>query len=158
MDRSESARSRSRESGAPGAIRVRSAVPTFLAADVAATARWYVERLGFCVAGHVPEREPYVYASLQRDEAEIMLLSLADYRKPDSTSLRPSGIWDAYFRTQGVASLYAAVRGEALVRMPLRKQSYGDWEFEVRDPNGYVLTFGGDAHLPDGAAFSSARE
>jgi hypothetical protein len=23
----------------------------------------------------------------------------------------------------------------------LRKQPYGDWEFEVRDPNGYVLVF-----------------
>jgi len=23
------------------------------------------------------------------------------------------------------------------------EQSYGDWEFEVRDPNGYVLVFGG---------------
>jgi len=25
--------------------------------------------------------------------------------------------------------------------MPLRKQPYGDWEFEVKDPNGYVLVF-----------------
>jgi hypothetical protein len=25
--------------------------------------------------------------------------------------------------------------------MPLRKQGYGDWEFEVRDPNGYILVF-----------------
>jgi hypothetical protein len=26
-------------------------------------------------------------------------------------------------------------------RMPLQKQGYGDWEFEVRDPNGYILVF-----------------
>ena len=25
--------------------------------------------------------------------------------------------------------------------MPLRKQPYGDWEFEVKDPNGCVLVF-----------------
>jgi len=27
--------------------------------------------------------------------------------------------------------------------MPLNQQPYGDREFEVRDPNGYVLVFGG---------------
>ena len=29
------------------------------------------------------------------------------------------------------------------IQMPLKLQPYGDWEFEVRDPNGYVLVFGG---------------
>jgi len=28
--------------------------------------------------------------------------------------------------------------------MPLKQQPYGDWEFELRDPNGYVLVFGGE--------------
>jgi hypothetical protein len=27
--------------------------------------------------------------------------------------------------------------------MPLIQRPYGDWEFEVRDLNGYVLVFGG---------------
>lgn len=127
--------------------RMTSAVPTFLAADVAATARWYVEHLGFRIAGHVPDREPFVYASVQREDAEIMLLSLPGYRKPDLSALRPSGVWDAYIRMQGVRALYDTVREEPFVQMPLKKQSYGDWEFELRDPNGYVLTFGGDAGL-----------
>lgn len=126
------------------AIRVLSAVPTFLAADVAGTARWYAEHLGFRIAGHVPDREPYVYASLARDGAEIMLLSLPGYAKPDLAELRPAGLWDAYIRMEGVFSLYESVRGKPFVKMPLKKQRYGDWEFEVRDPNGYILTFGGD--------------
>ncbi len=123
---------------------VRSAVPTFLVPDVAATARWYAEHLGFTVAGSVPEREPFVYASLQLGGAELMLLSLAGYRKPDLSALRPAGLWDAYIRVTGVSALYATVRGRAFVRMALKRQPYGDWEFEVRDPNGYVLVFGGD--------------
>lgn len=24
---------------------------------------------------------------------------------------------------------------------PVAKQGYGDWEFEVKDPNGYILVF-----------------
>jgi uncharacterized glyoxalase superfamily protein PhnB len=43
----------------------------------------------------------------------------------------------------GVHALYEAVRSEPFVQMPLKHQPYGDWEFEVRDPNGYVLVFGG---------------
>jgi len=61
-------------------VRILSAVPTFLAEDVAATARWYVDNLGFTLAGNFPKSPPYAYASLMRDGAEIMLLSLADYR------------------------------------------------------------------------------
>ena len=126
----------------PG-IQIKAAVPTFLAPDVASTARWYSERLGFYTAGTVPKHEPYVYASLQRDGAEIMLLSLPGYQKPDLTARRPGGLWDAYIRLQGVRNLYESVRNEDFVKMPLKLQPYGDWEFEVRDPNGYVLVFGG---------------
>jgi hypothetical protein len=70
-------------------------VPTFLVDDVGSTARWYAEQLGFRTAGVVPPHEPYVYASLQRDGAELMLLRLAGYRKPDLAPSRPEGVWDA---------------------------------------------------------------
>ena len=126
-------------------IEIFTAVPTFLVADVASTARWYAQHLGFQTRGHVPDHEPFVYASLQRDGAEVMLLNLAGYQKPDLTERRPGGLWEAYFRMRGVGALYESVRGEAFVKMPLKRQSYGDWEFEVRDPNGYILVFGGDA-------------
>jgi hypothetical protein len=45
------------------------------------------------------------------------------------------------------------VRHQPFVKTALRRQPYGDWEFEVEDPNGYVLVFGGDETLserPDG--------
>jgi uncharacterized glyoxalase superfamily protein PhnB len=129
------------------AISLRSAVPTFLVANVGSTSRWYVEQLGFRIAGTFPEQEPFAYASLQRDGAEIMLLRLADYAKPDLRARRPEGLWDAYIRMQGVRALYETVQGRPLIQTPLARQSYGDWEFEVRDPNGYVIVFGGDVGL-----------
>jgi uncharacterized glyoxalase superfamily protein PhnB len=122
---------------------VRSAVPTFLVSDVANTARWYASNLGFHTAGIVPKEEPYVYASLQRGPAEIMLLALAGYEKPDLRGRRPSGLWDAYIRVDGVHTLYRSMEGQPFIQIPLTHQSYGDWEFEVRDPNGYILVFGG---------------
>jgi len=124
-------------------VLIRSAVPTFLVADVADTAQWYAANLGFDTAGVFPEQPPHAYASMQRGPAEIMLLALADYRKPDLRAQRPSGLWDAYIRTDGVHALYETMEGQPFIQMSLRQQPYSDWEFEVRDPNGYVLVFGG---------------
>jgi catechol 2,3-dioxygenase-like lactoylglutathione lyase family enzyme len=124
-------------------VTIRSAVPTFLVADVASTARWYGATLGFHPAGTFPDREPYAYASVQRGPAEIMLLALAGYEKPDLRAQRPGGLWDAYIRIDGVHTLYQSVQHEAFIQMPLIQRPYGDWEFEVRDLNGYVLVFGG---------------
>lgn len=36
--------------------------------------------------------------------------------------------------------------GEPLIPMQLTQRPYGAWEFEVHDPIGYVLVFGGKAY------------
>jgi catechol 2,3-dioxygenase-like lactoylglutathione lyase family enzyme len=123
-------------------IHLRSAVPTFIAPNVAETARWYVTHLGFMLAGHFPAQEPYGYASLMRDAAEIMLLrgeSVGFAGRPPSRDG-----WDAYVRLHGVKRLYEGLAGQEFVTMELTQQFYGDWEFGVRDPNGYTIIFGGD--------------
>lgn len=125
-------------------IRIRSAVPTFLVSDIAATARWYQSELGFSLAGQFPAQPPYVFASLQRDAAEVMLLDLANYQKPDLSARRPGGLWDAYFRMRGVTALFEAWKDKPFIKSRLTRRPYGEVEFEVRDPNGYILVFGGD--------------
>lgn len=122
---------------------VHSAVPTFLVADVAATVQWYLTQLGFRPVGLFPAQPPFAYASLMFGKAEIMLLALEGYVKPPLPRPRPTGHWDAYFRVEGAERLYEAMREEPVISSPLKQQRYGDWEFEVTDPNGYVLVFGG---------------
>ena len=116
-----------------------SSAPTFLVSDVAATAQWYELKLGF-TANLFPKVSPHVYASLQRDGVEIMLLSQQGYRKPEIT--RPGGVWDAYIRMQGLVEFCNEVRAKIPLKSDLTKRPYGDTEFEVMDPNGYVLVFG----------------
>jgi len=118
----------------------RAAVPCFSVADVGATIRWYEEQLGF-LSDPFPGSEPYLFAILSRDNIEIMLQRIEGYEKPDIYGLRSGGVWDAYIRTEGVRDLYESVREEATIVKPLRQQPYGAWEFEVKDPNGYVLVF-----------------
>jgi len=115
--------------------------PVFAVADVGATMEWYQSKLGF-FSDPFPPDPPYVFAILRRDEIEIMLQRVENYRRPDIYATRPGGVWDAYIRTKEVASLYEAVRDNVTIVRPLRQQPYGAVEFEVKDPNGYYLVFG----------------
>lgn len=73
-----------------------------------------------------------------------MLQRLEGYEKPSDFGMRAGGVWDAYLRIQGVVGLYEAMSktGDVKVLEPLKRQWYGDTEFVVEDPNGYVLVFG----------------
>lgn len=114
--------------------------PTFAVADVGATARWYAEHLDFH-ASTFPAQEPFAWASLRRDGVEIMLLRVEGYRKVDLAPRRPEGMWDAYVRVRGAQALYERLLERDLIHAPLIRRGYGLWEFEVCDPNGYVLVF-----------------
>jgi len=117
-----------------------SVTPCFPVADIGHTIRWYEEKLGF-MSDPFPEDEPYVFAMMRRDDVEIMLQLIADYKKPDLYSLRGEGVWDAYVRMDGVKEFYEATKDLVEIVKPLRRQPYGMWEFEVKDPNGYILVF-----------------
>src|SRR5260370_26744165 len=109
--------------------RLSRAAPTFLVADVGATIRWYETELGF-TSYPFPETPPYVFASVSRDGVEIMFQRLEGYEKTDLHQLRDGGVWDAYIRMEGVKEFYAAIKDRVEIKMLLRKQTYGDWEFE----------------------------
>jgi len=117
-----------------------SIVPVFAVADVGATMNWYQTKLGFW-SDPFPEKEPYVFAILFRDDIEIMLQQVVDYQKSDVYRTRGGGVWDAYIRTTEVKELYEAIKDDLRIIQPLRQQPYGRWEFEILDPNGYVLVF-----------------
>ena len=121
-------------------IRFSSAVPTFAVADVEATMRWYEQLLGF-ESHPFPKTGTPEFAILSHDGVEIMLQRVEGYQKPELYTRRSGGVWDAYIRMTGVKELFEAIRDEVTILMPLRQQPYGDWEFEVKDPNGYVLVF-----------------
>src|SRR5215208_3488087 len=119
---------------------LRTVAACFPVADISTTIQWYEEQLGF-TADPFPVCEPYVFAVLYRDRVEIFLQRVDDYQKPDLYNSRSGGVWDAYIRVNGVKDLYDSVRENATIIEPLHHQPYGNWEFEIKDPNGYVLVF-----------------
>ena len=122
--------------------RITEAVPVFLVADIAVTMQWYVDRLGFS-ARAVPPSPPHNFCILTKDDATIFLQQLQGYLKADVYEKREGGVWNVYLQTDDVRSLFEAVSGhpDVVVVEPLVHQDYGQTEFVVRDPNGYVLVF-----------------
>ena len=120
--------------------KLNSLAATFPVADIESTIRWYQEELGF-TAYPFPETPPHVFAIVSRDRVEIMFQRLDGYEKPELYPSRSGGVWDAYIRMEGVKEFYEAVKDRVEIKMTLRRQGYGDWEFEVKDPNGYILVF-----------------
>lgn len=114
--------------------------PTFVVNDVGATVRWYQENLGFRF-DHFPKDEPWVWASMRRDGVEIMLMRIEGFQKQDLSILRPAGLWDAYIRMKDVREFYNTVKAKLPIKRDLAQMPYGNWEFEIRDLNGYVLVF-----------------
>ena len=120
--------------------RFNSVAPAFPVNDVGETIRWYEQNLGFA-AHPFPPSPPHVFAIVCRDGVEIMFQRFPRYQKPDLYGSRAGGVWDAYLRIEGVKEFYEAVKDQVEIKMALSRQPYGDWEFEVKDLNGYILVF-----------------
>ena len=118
----------------------RSVAACFPVADVDKTIHWYEQNLGF-TSHPFPANPPYVFGILVRDTVEIMLQRVEGYEKPGLYSQRSGGVWDAYIRITNIEEFYAQVKERVTVLMTLRQQPYGDWEFEIKDLNGFVLVF-----------------
>jgi len=123
-------------------VKLRHVTPVLLVDDIAATMEWYKATLGFH-GDPVPTSPPHSFCILRRDDVVIFLQQLTGYRRPDLYAAREGGVWSAYIRTQGVEALYETLRSrpDVTVIHPLHRQPYGETEFEIRDPNGYVLVF-----------------
>jgi uncharacterized glyoxalase superfamily protein PhnB len=104
-------------------------------ADVERASKWYGHAFGFDVAPF-PQRPPYQFALLSRGGAELMLRTA-----PDPESVRPAPGWALYVRLSGgrIRELYTSLSESCEIVRPLQRMPYHDVEFEVRDPDGYIV-------------------
>lgn len=116
--------------------------PCFFVKDIQRSVAYYRDVLGF--ATNRIWGEPPCFAMPQRDGFTIML-SQAE----DPLIVRPNGsldAWDAYVWVLDADALFEEFTSKGvLVGCPPQDQLYyGNREFTVKDPDGYVLAFAHD--------------
>src|SRR5262245_11860852 len=123
-------------SGQPYTMAIKQAVPLLRVENVAWTIEWYHRTLGFA-GDPFPAAPPYEFAILRHGPAEIMI-------RRGSPPVRTAPMaydWDVYLRLEGsrFRELFAQLSERGLVTRRLERMFYGLAEFEITDPDGYVI-------------------
>jgi uncharacterized glyoxalase superfamily protein PhnB len=107
-----------------------SLTPMLQSGDLARTEAWYVGTLGFRVVGRDPG-----WLRLERDRVALMFMRNAHLGAPQATATQ-------YVVVEDVRGLWASLKGRVTAEWGPEAMPYGMLEFAVRDPDGYLLSFG----------------
>jgi uncharacterized glyoxalase superfamily protein PhnB len=123
--------------------RFNSVTPNLLVRDVKKSTEFYRDVLGFTMGETVPDKEPFVFVWMKRDQVSVFLndikAAVDDY--PPAASMPQGGTAAIFFIIDNVDDYHAKVAPKAKVIMPLKTQFYGLREFAVTDPDGHIITF-----------------
>ena len=111
-------------------MRFEKLVPMLQTEDVAATRAWYESVLGFRCVSSVDG-----WCRLERDGAAIMFMMNAHLGPPSATATQ-------YIYVDDALGLWEKIRDRCTAEWGPEEMPYGMIEFAIRDPNGYLLSFG----------------
>jgi uncharacterized glyoxalase superfamily protein PhnB len=111
-------------------------VPVLRVADVARSMEWYRDTLAL-QGDPFPAKPPFEFAILRQGEVELMLRR----GSPRVNATPRQYDWDVYLRREGprFREVFAAFSARGIVTRRLEQMPYGLAEFEITDPDGYVI-------------------
>ncbi len=121
--------------------------PNLMVPDVDRTVDFYRDVLEFEVAATAPQRRPYEWAMLGRDDVVLMVQSRPSLGA-EVPALRERTIGGSvvlYVHVDDADALYERIRDRVAVVVDPHTTSYGTREFYVQDCNGYILGFSASA-------------
>ena len=113
------------------AVGFKSLTPMLQTSDMERTIAWYGDVLGFgCVS-----RMDSEWCHLKRDNVSLMFMMNAHYGAPHATAAQ-------YIYVDDVHALWATLKDRITAEWGPEDMSYGMREFAIKDPDGYLLSFG----------------
>jgi uncharacterized glyoxalase superfamily protein PhnB len=111
-------------------------VPVLRVADVARSMEWYRSTLAF-VGDPFPAKRPFEFAILRQGQAELMLRRGSPPARPEPRQYD----WDVYLRRDGdrFRDVFRSFQARGIVTRSLEQMPYGLAEFEITDPDGYII-------------------
>lgn len=118
-------------------------MPVLDVTDLPASVAFYVEKLGFFSHGY--HGDPPAFCIVQRGQVTIAL----DQREDRAAPTPRNQYWAAYLYVSDADALLAEFRAKGIepARGP-EDMPYGLRDFDVRDPDGYLICFGSDLRPP----------
>lgn len=119
--------------------------PNLIVTDMEKSLHFYRDVLGFAVSQTVPEKAPFIFAWMKREDANLFLNQQMPPQpgQPDPLAGRAvGGTLSMYMVLEGIDDLLKIVeRAGVNPAIPLHKEFYGMKEFAVVDPDGYLIIF-----------------
>jgi uncharacterized glyoxalase superfamily protein PhnB len=113
------------------AHRFQALTPMLQTMDMKKTIAWYTSVLDFrCVS-----RAGEGWVRLERDDVALMFMHNDHLGAPSATATQ-------YIYVDDVQALWATVKDRVTAEWGPEEMPYGMLEFAIRDPNGYLLSFG----------------
>lgn len=118
--------------------------PNLVVPNVEASLNFYRNVLGFQPGFTVPEQPPYVFGSVTSGDVEIFFndrKAVSD--EYPALGARPiGGSLTLFIEIEGIEDLFKNVQQHGVkITMPLKDQFYGMREFNMEDPDGWIITF-----------------
>jgi uncharacterized glyoxalase superfamily protein PhnB len=115
--------------------------PNLYTDNVAACAKFWVDRLHFEKTAEVPEEGAIAFAALQKGGIEVMYGSYASLeREPLVAGSFQRGTGFLFVEVDNLEEVVAAMKDVPKVA-EVHKTFYGATEFTVKDPAGHLITF-----------------
>jgi uncharacterized glyoxalase superfamily protein PhnB len=112
-------------------MRMNALVPMLQTNDMIRTRSWYEQVLGFrCVSAQGDG-----WCRLERDDVAIMFMRIDHLGPPHATATQ-------YIYVDDVGELWNSIKERCTAEWGPEEMPYGLIEFAVKDPNGYLLSFG----------------
>jgi uncharacterized glyoxalase superfamily protein PhnB len=112
-------------------IQMQALVPMLQTENMDKTCAWYEDVLGF----RCTERQGNGWCRMARDGVALMFMHNAHLGSPHATATQ-------YIYVNDVGTLWDTIKDKCTAEWGPEKMPYGMIEFAVRDPNGYLLSFG----------------
>lgn len=112
-------------------MRLLDLTPMLQADDLGKTIDWYSSVLGFDVIA----KEGDSWCRIARDDVALMFTRNAHWGSPNATATQ-------YFYVEDVIAFWVTIKDRVTAEWGPVETSYGMLEFAIRDPNGYLLSFG----------------
>jgi uncharacterized glyoxalase superfamily protein PhnB len=111
-------------------VRLIALTPMLQSADLQRTIDWYETVLGFRCVGRAEG-----WCRLERDGAVLMFMRNAHLGAPHATATQ-------YIHVDDVVALWETIRDRVKAEWGPEDMPYGMREFAIKDPDGYLLSFG----------------